>query len=100
MVEQARLRAQTTIDEAHRQATDAGAAAAGDYRRQTGDQQASREEFERQTAHQRAFSEFWRSQFETMLAEMSRTLDDYWPAGDRPFVDRTGAQPAGPPVTE
>jgi DivIVA domain-containing protein len=93
VVEQARLRAQTMLDEAHRQATDAGAAAAGDYRRQAGDYRASREEFERQTAYQQAFSGFWRRQFEAMLAEMGRTLDEYWPEGDRPFVDRSGERP-------
>lgn len=102
VVEQARMRAQTMLDEAHQQATDAGAAAAGDYRRQSGDYLASREEFERQTAYQQAFSGFWRRQFESMLAEMSRTLEEYWPSGERPFVDRTAAanppaeRPAGP----
>ena len=103
VVGQARLRAQTMLDEAHQRATEAGAAAAGDYRRQAGDYQASHEEFERQTAYQKAFSGFWRKQFESMLAEMSRTLEEYWPGDDRPdpgppaAVGRTpvaGAPPA------
>jgi DivIVA domain-containing protein len=104
VVGQARLQAQTMLDEAHRRATEAGAAAAGNYRRQAGNYQASDEEFERQAAYQKAFSGFWRRQFESMLAEMSRTLDEFWPGEDRPPLEAPaaagGPPAAGPPPSD